>query len=132
MDEADTEMPDTAEDVITTSPQEDYLPAVGGDEDMGVAEQEQLQNNGGDIEEDEGIETTRTEEVPDSQKQADEGENATKDVDEGEETEEEGEDETDNNGDEDDDNDNADEQGDTRQNHKHGSRLLATWRKFRP
>ncbi|KAM3462859.1 hypothetical protein MY5147_009760, partial [Beauveria neobassiana] len=120
-DVVDTEMAGTAEDSITIAQQEDYLSAVGGDEDMIDAEQEQLRNNEGAIEEEENVEIG-AEEVPDGREQADEGENATEDVDEGEGTEEEGEDETDDNEDEDkdeDDNDTADERGDTRQSHQH-------------
>ncbi|KAM3526957.1 hypothetical protein MY4038_006573 [Beauveria bassiana] len=64
MEEVDTEMADTAEeDDITTPPQEDPLPALGGEEDMRDIEQEQLQNNTCAIEEEEGIENGRAEEV---------------------------------------------------------------------
>ncbi|KAM3446282.1 hypothetical protein NHJ6243_010237 [Beauveria neobassiana] len=51
MDEVDTEMADTTEEDVTTTPQEDCLPALGGDEDMRDTEQEQPQNNEGAIEE---------------------------------------------------------------------------------
>ncbi|KAM3542865.1 hypothetical protein ARSEF1564_004246 [Beauveria bassiana] len=75
MEEGDTEMTDTAEeDDFTTPPQEDPLPALGGDEDMRDIEQEQLQSNACAIEAEEDIEIGRAEEVPNSQEQANEEE----------------------------------------------------------
>ncbi|OAA34233.1 reverse transcriptase [Beauveria brongniartii RCEF 3172] len=130
-DIVDIEMADTAEDGITIAQQEDYLPAVGGDEDMIDTEQEQLWNNEGAIEEEEDVEIG-VEELPDDQEPANEGENATEDVDEGEGTEEEGEDETDDNEDEDkdeDDNHIADERGDTRQSHQHEEQATSNSKK---
>ncbi|OAA34072.1 hypothetical protein BBO_09336 [Beauveria brongniartii RCEF 3172] len=67
IEEIDIEMADTAEeDDITTPPQEDSLPALGGDDDIRDIEQEQLQSNACAIEEEEDIETRRAEEVPNS------------------------------------------------------------------
>lgn len=120
-DVVDTEMANTAEHGITIAQQEDYLPAIGEDEDMIDTEQEQLRNNEGAIEEEEEDVEIRAEEVPDDQEQADEGENAT---------EEEGDDETDDNEDEDeDDNDIADERGDTRQSHQHEEQATSNSKK---
>ncbi|KAM0665673.1 hypothetical protein ACQRIU_005934 [Beauveria bassiana] len=46
IEEIDIEMADTAEeDDITTPPQEDSLPALGGDDDIRDIEQEQLQSD---------------------------------------------------------------------------------------
>ncbi|KAM3448788.1 hypothetical protein MY5147_009870 [Beauveria neobassiana] len=73
VDEVDTDMADTSEEAATTTPQDDYLPALGEDEEMGDTEQEQPQNNAAVIQEDD--EPERTEEIPVSQEQVEGGGN---------------------------------------------------------
>lgn len=112
VDEVDTEMADTTEEDVTTTPQEDCLPALEGDEDMRDTEQEQAQNNEGIMEED--AEPGRAEGVPDSQEQLGRGENETGNTAEHETTE--GEYESESSVDENEDND---DDADTEQNHPH-------------
>ncbi|KAM3454106.1 hypothetical protein NHJ6243_008968 [Beauveria neobassiana] len=119
MDEVDTEMADTTEEDVTTTPQEDCLPALGGDEDIRDTEQEQPQNNEGVIEE-EDTELGRAEEAPDSQEDLERGGKETGNTAKHEATEEEEEVESDNSEDEnDDDNDDDDNNTGTQQNHQH-------------
>ncbi|KAM3542852.1 hypothetical protein ARSEF1564_004233 [Beauveria bassiana] len=104
MEEGDTEMTDTAEeDDFTTPPQEDPLPALGGDEDMRDIEQEQLQSNATEGEEEDHTDSN-------------EGEN--------EDADNQDEDEDDDN-----DNDIADEREDTRQNDKSEERVTRDLRR---
>ncbi|EJP61369.1 uncharacterized protein BBA_09665 [Beauveria bassiana ARSEF 2860] len=104
IEEIDIEMADTAEeDDITTPPQEDSLPALGGDDDIRDIEQEQLQSDACAIEE-EDIETRRAEENR-------RGEEDDTDSNEGEDEDADNQDE-----DENDNNDIIDEREDTRQN----------------
>ncbi|KAM3463150.1 hypothetical protein MY5147_009717 [Beauveria neobassiana] len=119
MDEVDTETADTTEEDVTTTPQEDCLPALGGDEDMRDTEQEQPQNNEGAMEK-EDAELGRAEEAPDSQEHLERGEKETGNTAEHEATEEEGEVESDNSEDEnDDDNNEGDNNTGTLQSHQH-------------
>ncbi|OAA57839.1 reverse transcriptase [Akanthomyces lecanii RCEF 1005] len=92
--EVDAEMADTAEGNATTTPEEDCLPALGEDEDMGDTEQEQLQSNEGILEE--NAESGKAVEVPDSQEQLEGGGNDAENTAEHEATEEGPEDESDN------------------------------------
>ncbi|KGQ07184.1 hypothetical protein BBAD15_g7497 [Beauveria bassiana D1-5] len=73
VDEVDTDMADTSAEAATTTPQDDYLPALGEDEEMGDTEQQQPQNNAAVIQEDD--EPERTEEIPVSQEQVEGGGN---------------------------------------------------------
>ncbi|EJP64252.1 uncharacterized protein BBA_06634 [Beauveria bassiana ARSEF 2860] len=73
VDEVDTDMADTSEEAAPTTPQDDYLPALGEDEEMGDTEQEQPQNNAAVIQE--YNEPERTEEIPVSQEQVEGGGN---------------------------------------------------------
>ncbi len=117
--EVDTEMADTAEGNATTTLEEDCLPALVEDEDMGDTEQEQLQNNEGVLEED--VELGRPDEVPDSQEQLERGGNEVENTAEHEATEEGREDESENSGDENDEDSSGDddEAAPTQQNCQH-------------
>lgn len=105
--EVDTEMADTTEGNVTKTPQEDCLPGLGEDEDMGDTEQEQLQNNEEVLEED--AEPGRADEVPDSQEQLEGGGNEVENTAEYEASEEGREDESDNSGDENDEDNSGDD-----------------------
>ncbi|OAA57832.1 hypothetical protein LEL_10904 [Akanthomyces lecanii RCEF 1005] len=105
--EVDTEMADTAERNATTTLEEDCLPALGEDEDMGDTEQEQLQNNEGVLEED--AEPGRPNKVPDSQEQLQGGGNGIENTAEHGATEEGREDEGDNSEDENDEDNSGDD-----------------------
>ncbi|OAA61592.1 Ribonuclease H-like protein [Akanthomyces lecanii RCEF 1005] len=119
VDAVDTEMAGTTEEDVHTTPQDDHLPALAEDEDMGDADQEQPQTNEGAMEE--NAEPGRAEEVPDSQEQLEERENEIENTAEHQATEVEGEDKSENSNDEDDEDDygDNDEAAATQQNHQH-------------
>lgn len=104
--EVDIEMADIAEGNASTTLEEDCLPALREDEDMGDTEPDQLQNSEGVLED---AEPGRADEVPDSQEYLEGGGNEVENTTKHKATEERREDESDNSEDENDEDNSGDD-----------------------